>query len=229
MTERAKLAAGLIIALALALAACRTHEPSAPHPAYSVDLLYNLGNSYARAGKPGMAVLNYERARLLAPGDPDIEANLRFVRNAARLPAEPIGRLQRAAVFFNPSTVAWAEVIGVLLIGIALLAGRWPAGRWPAGRRRWWRRSALFVGLVPIVVTVCNGVLVWPLMHDAVVVADAAPARASPVPMADQLFTLSEGETVHLTAEHEGFVLIRTPRGQAGWVSRTSVAPVLPR
>ena len=33
-------------------------------------------NSYARAGKPGLAVLNYERAALLAPDDPDINANL---------------------------------------------------------------------------------------------------------------------------------------------------------
>jgi len=34
---------------------------------YSAAGLYNLANSYARAGQPGMAVLNYERARLLAP------------------------------------------------------------------------------------------------------------------------------------------------------------------
>ena len=32
---------------------------------YSAAGLYNLGNSYARAGKPGMAILNYERASLL--------------------------------------------------------------------------------------------------------------------------------------------------------------------
>jgi len=41
--------------------------PPPSQPAYSADGLYNLANSYARAGKPGLAVLNYERASLLAP------------------------------------------------------------------------------------------------------------------------------------------------------------------
>jgi hypothetical protein len=31
-------------------------------PTYSADSLYNVANSYARAGKLGLAVLNYERA-----------------------------------------------------------------------------------------------------------------------------------------------------------------------
>ena len=73
-------------------------------PGYSADGLYNLANSYARAGKPGLAVLNYERADLLKPNDPDIEANLRYVLGplhlgtgiarplcACRDPGEPVG------------------------------------------------------------------------------------------------------------------------------------------
>ena len=45
-------------------------QPSQPLKArYSADGLYNLANSYARAGKPGLAVLYYERAALLAPDD----------------------------------------------------------------------------------------------------------------------------------------------------------------
>ena len=51
--------------------------PPAPAQAgYSAATLYNYANAFARAGKPGFAVLNYERARLLDPSDPDIDANL---------------------------------------------------------------------------------------------------------------------------------------------------------
>src|ERR1700688_1343375 len=61
----------------------------APAPeGYSAPALYNLANSFARAGKPGLAVLNYERARLLDPKDLDIEANLRHVREASGQPAD---------------------------------------------------------------------------------------------------------------------------------------------
>jgi len=57
---------------------------------YSADGLYNLANSYARAGKPGLAVLNYERAALLAPNDADINANLEYVRTGACLRSRAI-------------------------------------------------------------------------------------------------------------------------------------------
>ena len=42
----------------------------------SPTLYYNLGNSYYRLGKIGYAILNYERAQKLAPGDEDIAHNL---------------------------------------------------------------------------------------------------------------------------------------------------------
>jgi len=64
---------------------------------YSADGLYNLANSYARAGKPGLAVLNYERAALLAPNDADIKANLEYVRAGAGVPPEPRSRFSRIA------------------------------------------------------------------------------------------------------------------------------------
>ncbi len=69
----------------------------------------------------------------------------------------------------------------------------------------------------------------WPTLHAAVVVTNSAPARVSPVPMGDPLFTLAEGETVTLTAQHEQFLLIQTSTGKTGWVSGTEVVAVVPR
>ena len=47
----------------------------------SDDIYYNLGNAYYRADKPGMAVLNYERALRLNPTNEDARTNLEFVRS----------------------------------------------------------------------------------------------------------------------------------------------------
>uniref|UniRef100_A0A7C6AA66 Uncharacterized protein n=1 Tax=candidate division WOR-3 bacterium TaxID=2052148 RepID=A0A7C6AA66_UNCW3 len=44
-------------------------------------LYYNLGNAYFKSGKIGKALLNYHRARFLAPRDRDINANIQFLRN----------------------------------------------------------------------------------------------------------------------------------------------------
>ena len=45
----------------------------------SANLYYNIGNCYFRQGKPGMAILYYERALRLDPSDKDARANLEFV------------------------------------------------------------------------------------------------------------------------------------------------------
>src|ERR1700736_2418384 len=118
---RAPTIAMLIVGLALW---CGQTLAQPSQPRYSADGLYNLANSYARAGKPGLAVLNYERARLLTPNDPDIDANLQHVREASHLPAEARTRLERAVTVFTPTVVSWLGVIGVFTIGASLLAAR---------------------------------------------------------------------------------------------------------
>jgi hypothetical protein len=87
----------------------------------------------------------------------------------------------------------------------------------------------MVVGAALIGFTVSNGLVLWPKLHEAVILTAATPARASPVPMGDPLFVLPEAETVRITAEHDDFLLVRTRAGRTGWVSRANLAPVVPR
>jgi tetratricopeptide (TPR) repeat protein len=190
---------------------------------YSAAGLYNLANSYARAGKPALAILNYERASLLAPNDPDIDANLRYVRESLKLPPESRNWFDRAARVASPAVISWLGVMGLIVIGVCLLAGR------SLSRHLWLRRAATLVGVALVGLTVCNGVVLWPKLHDGVVITGATPVRVSPVPMGDALFVLPEAETVRVTAEYESFLLIRTRAGRMGWISRANLAPILPR
>ena len=207
---------------ASAIASSETPPVAAP-ASYSATSLYNLANSYARAGKPGLAVLNYERASLLAPNDPDIEANLHYVREGAHLPTEPRRTWQRAVTVGSPTLWSLFGVLGVLLLGCALVTGE----RYPA--HRWKRRIATLLGFVLLGATAGNALVLWPTLHAAVIVTAATPVQVSPVPMGDQLFTLPEGETVAITAEHEDFVLVQTGSGRKGWVARVNLVPVVPR
>jgi tetratricopeptide (TPR) repeat protein len=211
-----------ILGLALALMACPIREAKADQPRYSAAALYNLGNSYARAGKPGLAVLNYERASLLAPNDPDLDANLRFVRASSHLPSDSTGRFSRAVTMANATVVSWLGVAGVVVLGASLLLGS------VSSRRRWMRRAVTVMGVALVGFTVCQGVVLWRTLHAAVVVTNATQVRVSPVPMGDPLFTLPEAETVQIAAEHANFVLIQTAAGKTGWVSRANIVPVVP-
>jgi hypothetical protein len=218
MTSRTPLVAFIV---GLILWGCQARVQSA-QAGYSAAGLYNAANAYARAGKPGMAVLNYERASLLAPNDPDIEANLRLVREPLQLPPESRNGLARTIALASPTILAWTGVIGLLIVGVSLLAGQ----LYP--RHRLVRRAATLVGIALIGLTVANGVVLWPRLHEAVVIASETAVRVSPAPMGDPLFVLPEAETVRMTAEHEGFVLVQTRAGRTGWVARANLAPVVP-
>jgi type IV secretory pathway VirB2 component (pilin) len=191
-------------------------------PPYSADGLYNLANSYAQAGKPGLAVLNYERAALLTPGDADINANLAYVRASAHVSAEPRSRFVRIVQAVRPALAAWLGIAGIALVGFGLLASKMTS------RFRWLRVSCILLGVASIALTVSNAMSLWPRMRDAVVLVNQTPARVSPVPMGDTAFVLREAETVTITAEHEDFILVRTRTGASGWVARGTLGSVVP-
>ncbi|HEY2464238.1 MAG TPA: hypothetical protein VGI32_09270 [Steroidobacteraceae bacterium] len=206
----------------LLLGAVRAHSESEP-AGYSAAGLYNLGNSYARAGKPGMAILNYERASLLAPGDPDIQANLRSVRESAHLPAETPDTLDRVARIANPFWTTWLGVLGLTLVGVSGIFAQL------SSRHRLVRGAATLLGATLVALTLCSALALWSRMREGVIIAAATPVRVSPVPMGDPLFSLPEGEKVKITAEHEGFALIETRAGRAGWIAHANLAPIAPR
>jgi hypothetical protein len=211
----------VMLLVGLALCGGQTLAQS-PQPRYSADGLYNLANSYARAGKPGLAVLNYERAALLAPNDPDITANLEYVRAAAHVAQRPRSRLARIAQVVSPSWAAWTGVVGIILVGFGMAATR------IAARFRWARIGGILIGAALIALSASNAVLLWPRMHEAVVLIDQAPVRVSPVPMGDTAFVLPEAETVTIVAEHEDFALVRTRSGLSGWIARANLGTIVP-
>jgi hypothetical protein len=210
------------LAFCLLLGALAVHSESEP-AGFSAAGLYNLGNSYARMGKPGMAILNYERASLLAPGDPDVQANLRFVRESAHLPAEIPDCFDRIAGIASPFWFSWIGVLGLATVGASLIAAQL------SSRRRLMLGAATLLGLSMVGLTLSNAFVLWPRLHQGVVIAAATPVRVSPVPMGDPLFSLPEGEKVRITAEHDGFALVETRTGRTGWISDSNLAPIVPR
>ena len=217
--KRALKWAALGVSLSLASSTIRAQDTE---NGFSAADLYNLANTYARQSKFGMAVLNYERASLLAPNDRDIEANLKYVRAASHVPEPPRSLFDRVARRLSPLSVSWIGLLGLLIVGLSVLATQLSAGR------TWMRRAGLVLGISMLAVTVCNGIALWPTLHAGVVIGAQTPVRVSPVPMGEALFVLPEAETVKVTAEHEGFLLIKTRSGRAGWVSRSAVARVIP-
>jgi hypothetical protein len=211
------IAAALLIALSLSDA-----QAVQPGPGYSAAALYNAGNAYARAGKPGLAVLNYERAKLLDPDDPDIDANLRHVRETSGLSPPPAGRLAFLTRIASPAFLAWMGVAGLALAGVTLLARE----AYPAHRRK--LRLPALIGFCLVGTTLGCGIALRPALCEAVVVGHAIPVRVSPALTEETLFTLPEAEIVSVRDEHDGFMLIETRTARTGWVPSGNLAPIVP-
>ncbi len=190
--------------------------------AYSAPALYDLGNFYARIGEPAMAVLNYERARIFAPTDPDIQANLRQVRESVGLPAQTSSWLAQHDRWANPNTVYWIGLIGLVLAGISLLwRRRRPEYRTVLG-------AGAVIGIACVALAVGDAVATAPTLEESVVMF-ATPAGASPVSGAEPLFTVPLADVVSVRDEHGGFALIIDSQGREGWVPGDSLQPVIPR
>src|ERR1017187_10067415 len=189
---------------------------------YSAAALFNLANACAREGKSGVAILNYERALLLAPNDADIAANLHFVRAKAGLPDAPENWFTRSSTCARPNTLAWLGSLGLVLAGISLLLVRLHP------QRRLAFRSLTFAGVLLAATAIGSAITMWPRIKEAVVIAREAPVRASPVSAAEAAFKLHEGETVTMRSEHQDFALVQTSAGRSAWVARADLARVVP-
>lgn len=198
-------------------------SPSAADDAqgYSAAQLYNRGNAFAREGRFALAVLAYERARVLAPADPDLRANLARARAAAGLPPGAAGWFERYGRFADPNVLYWLGILGLVLVGAAMLARRSRVGPRPM------LLAAMYLGAAMVAASALDAAATSPVLSQSVVLSPA-PAGPSPVEGADPLFTLPAADVVRVLDRHGAFALIRDAKGREGWVSASALASIIP-
>lgn len=200
----------------------RGYEAVIAKQGFSAPLLFNLGNAWLKAGEPGRAILNYERAQWLAPGDRAIATNLRLARQQAGLPVAEQNNLEKAARMLGFNTLAWVGSAALVLLCAGILGSRLLRSG-----SRVEARVLTSVGAVVLAVVLANLAWRWPDLDRAVVLAASVPARIAPADAAGVSFNLSAGEIVHTRQTHGAFTLLRARDGRTGWVSRRQVAQVI--
>jgi tetratricopeptide (TPR) repeat protein len=203
--------------------------------AYGIEsevLHYNLGNALFRQGRLGPAVLEYERALLLSPGDEDIRANLAFVRaqtadatpEEAEGPVAALHRWLRRPGVNGASAVALATyLVGAAALGASLMR----RGARGARRLAALAATALLLSLPPALVVAVQGAeREWDAR--AVVLADRAESRSGPSDGNPLLFTVHEGTVVRILDAREGWTRIALPDGLNGWVPAEAIEAIRP-
>ena len=193
----------------------------------SANLYYNLGNAYFRAGDVGRAVLNYERARRLAPSDPDVLANLAFARSRGA-EAEPRSMLSRILFpladristdrLFLGAVILWTASFA--LLSVARLV---PRARVSAGR------GAIFAAIATVVFLTSGlaRLVTVEWAPQAAVVSDrVATIRFEPSASGSAHFEAKPGAMLRMVTEREGWAQVERSDGRRGWVERGSVEPL---
>jgi len=194
-------------------------------------LEYNLGNAEFKRGRLGYAILHYERARRLAPTDPDILANLEYARARTfdRVESEPLPAavrwVYRLQDRLGPDRQAWGLVTLVWIAAVLLAWGLARPGRWSAAYG-WTLAGLLLAGTLTAVS--------WSMTYQrlegrplAVVLVPSADVLAGPGLNNATLFTAHEGLTVEVRGElREEWIQVSLPNGLGGWIPRDAVGLV---
>ena len=190
----------------------------------SADLYYNLGNAYYRSENITRAVLNYERALLLSPGDRDIRFNLQIARSKTIDKIVPESEMffftwYRSWVnLMSVDAWAWTALVSLALVIILLLI-------YLFSERIWLRKIGFFGGLVLLALFVLSNIFAWQQKQDllfrkgAIIVSPSVTVKSTPAVNGTDLFILHEGTKVSITdGSMKGWTGIRIADGKEGWV-----------
>lgn len=197
-------------------AAISAYRAAASHGA-SAPLHFNLANAWFRLGEVGPAILHYEKAHALDPGNPDITRNLRFVREQAGL-ATPT----------PPWTTSYAELLGAsvwLAAGIVafwILVAALVLPPWWGGYT--WRSWTLVVLSALVLAGSTLGIWGWSQQQQGVVVLPtAATLTVAPTERSPQTAEVRGGQVGRVRSTHEGYVLVRFDDETNGWIPRAQL------
>ncbi len=192
------------------------------------DVYFNLATAHAAAGDTGRALLNYRRAALYLPRDPEITAQLmrlRFQRvDLLGDEQDPINNLaDLVSASLNPDEMRWTVLI--LWTGFFLIVA---AHFWRRGWRPWTGMAMLASGSLLVVVTLLVGVaiVVAQFRPAAVVISPSASVMSGPGDDYLAHFQIFEGAEVRVIESRGDWVRFTLPDGRQGWLTEAALAYV---
>lgn len=188
---------------------------------YSANLLFNLANSYAQLGKTGQAVLNYQRAHRLAPGDPDIIRNMEVVSKQAGLFEEEQPVLEKLRDYFTFNQWCMAILSGLILLSLISAGSFFLKSRTNAV-------TAATI-LISCGIIVCSAAAYFSYStYNSAVVLTQSNIRISPFEQATSNGSIQAGRLVKIRKEHQQFYLIQEENDRSGWLPKTAVEFITP-
>lgn len=197
----------------------------------SHKLYYNLANAYFKNGQLGNAILFYNRALQLKPGDADTRFNLQIAESRVKVRIEPVPQffLARWVVALRKTlgSNGWAMVsLGALALALAAaLLYLLPEKR--ALRKAGFNTALVFAGVFALSLAF-SLVERREMLHsgDAIVMSATATVKSSPDDAGKDTFILYEGTKVKIVSTLGDWREIEVADGNKGWIASGAIETV---
>jgi len=189
----------------------------------SPEIYYNLGNAYYKAEKIAPAILNYERALLLDPGDAATRFNLEIAKLKKVDRIDPLGEFFVVQWFRSiqnlVSVDTWASIgiaCFILFIGclIMFFFSKWMK----------LRKTGFYLGVILLFIVICSNIFAWNQQKaiverkGAIIFAPTVTIKNSPDASGTDLFILHEGTKVFIKSSLGEWFEIELEDGNVGWI-----------
>lgn len=195
----------------------------------NADVYYNLGNCYYRMDSIAQAILWYERALLLNPGDEDIRFNLNLVRTKTVdkiVPEDELFFSRWYHSLLNTMSVngwVWTSIVFFALVMVGLLLFLF-------GQQMMLRKVGFYGGIVCLVAMLCGNLFAWQQRNrrmqrdSAVVMQSSVVVKSTPAQTGTDLFLLHTGTTMKvLDNSLPDWYQIRLSDGKEGWIPTSAI------
>lgn len=195
----------------------------------SVELYYNLGNAYYRTDNITRAVLNYERALLLSPGDDDIRFNLQMARSKTIDKITPKSEMffvtwYKSLVNFT-SIDGWANT-AIVSIAIALLL----ILCYLFGKKILIRKAGFYGAMFFVLLFIASNIFAYEQRRiltrrtGAIITSTSAALKKTPVANSEYNTIIHEGSRVEIIDDTmKDWKLVELEDGREGWIQSSQM------
>ncbi|MFK7807825.1 MAG: tetratricopeptide repeat protein [Saprospiraceae bacterium] len=193
----------------------------------SLELYYNLANSYYKSDKLGKAILNYERALVLSPDDENTLFNLQLARRKVKGEIDPVEPFFLRAWWNTTRDLLGPNVWG----GIALLlfwGGIAGLSLWQLGKDRPQKKKGFLIGVSLLLLTLIPFALAWSShqyqqnTNRAVLISTSSELKTGADEQSKSLRIIYEGTRLELLDQINIWHKVRLQNGETGWVTKAS-------
>ncbi len=191
----------------------------------SASLFFNIGNCYFKMKRIPEAILFYERARRLDPGNEAIQHNLDLARQRTvdKVEAVPnVGLVEWwKGLIMGAGPATWPVFAVVFMVLASAFFLFFFYSQWVS-----LRKTGFYLGVIFLPCSLFCVYASWQYVHymedsgEAIILTDKVNVKGAPGPDSKDVFVLHAGTKVEILESRKKWHEIRIPDGHVGWIKK---------